>query len=139
MNNDLNTIYEWKKSYNTGNEEIDFQHQYFLKLIHRIAELFQSQLSDYILSRHINEILKYAEFHFQSEENIMQLADYPDTDDHAELHKDLLDEIGTVLYYYRNGKRPVENVIEKLYNWFLNHTIYEDSKFGDFQKKQSIN
>jgi hemerythrin len=40
MNNDLNTIYEWKESYNTGNEEIDFQHQYFLKLIHRIAELF---------------------------------------------------------------------------------------------------
>jgi hemerythrin len=69
----------------------------------------------------------------------MQLADYPDTDHHAELHKDLLDEIGTVLYYYRNGKRPVENVIEKLFNWFLNHTIYEDSKFGDFQKKQSIN
>lgn len=129
-----NLIPEWKMKYNIGIELVDLQHQYFLNLIKRLSSLLNKDLSDHMITRLINEILKYAEFHFQSEENLMLIEEYPEFDKHTELHKDLIEEIGTFLYYYSHGEKQAEELIEFLTEWFMHHTVEEDLKFGDYLK-----
>jgi len=128
----------WSKKYNINIPEIDFQHQYFLKLIQRLEKRFEIGMSSHLTYRHFNEILAYADFHFQSEENIMILYNYPDILIHQEQHKELLDEIGTTLYYYKLGKKSTAEIIQMLVHWFLDHTVEKDSKFGEFIVEQKI-
>lgn len=45
------------------------------------------------LIRIIREIAKYADFHFVSEENIMADCNYPDLEQHAALHRRLLNQV----------------------------------------------
>jgi hemerythrin len=95
-------------------------------------------MSKYLITRHINEILKYADFHFQSEENIMLLYDYPESKSHQELHKDLLDEVGSTLYYFEKGEKSISQITEILISWFLEHTTKEDIKFGEYINKKGV-
>jgi len=128
----------WSDDYMTGISEIDFQHQYFLGLIARVEKRFIAGMDSYLTSRHFNEILEYASFHFTSEENIMLLYNYPEIKLHQEQHKDLLEEIATFLCYYNNGKKTADEIIEMLVKWFLEHTIKEDSKFSNFFKSLNL-
>lgn len=135
MHIEANSI-KWIHEYDVGVIEIDFQHRYFLKLIQRVEKLFQQGMDDYMATRHFNEILAYASFHFQSEENLMMLSEYPGLQEHRELHKDLLEEIGTTIYYFHLKKKTWQEVIDMMVDWFIKHTVKEDSKFGHFHKTQ---
>jgi hemerythrin len=129
---------KWSDKYMIGIPDVDFQHQYFLRLIQRLEKRFESGMDSHITLRHFNEILKYADFHFQSEENLMLMYNYPGYQTHHNLHIDLLDEIGTTIYYFQLEKKNATEVIEMLVKWFLDHTVEEDIKFGDFMKDSNM-
>ncbi|MDP2162078.1 MAG: bacteriohemerythrin [Flavobacterium sp.] len=129
---------KWNNKFLIGVPDVDLQHQYFLKLIIRLEKRFNVGMDSHLTYRHFNEILKYADFHFQSEENLMLLYNYPEFDLHHKLHIELLDEVGTSLNYYNLGRKDASEIIEMLVNWFLNHTIEVDAKFGNFVKKLNL-
>jgi hypothetical protein len=68
-------VLDWRDEYNVGVREIDFQHKKFFKLIRKMSDLHlkgsgsTDEAAD--LDRLLNKLLKYAEFHFQSEEELM--------------------------------------------------------------------
>ena len=76
--NDASSAGDISGDHKIGIEEVDLQHQYFLDLIKRLSVILNSNVSAHLDTRLINEIIKYAEFHFQSEENLMVINDYPD-------------------------------------------------------------
>ena len=124
----------WDIKYEVGVEDIDFQHRYFLKLINRFCDnVGASDCSDNI-DCYIHELVLYAKFHFCSEENLMRSFKYPDLQRHIDLHRkvivDLTNELALVEFHEHNNK----NIIEFLTSWFLDHTVNEDSKFGNFYK-----
>jgi hemerythrin len=130
------SIPDWEKKYNIGIDLVDFQHQYFLKLIKRFSEHLDDDISDYMFDRLINEIIKYADFHFQSEENLMIIEGYPEYRNHQEIHKDLIEDIGTILYYYSEGEKETSELVEFLLKWFFDHTAGDDMKFGKYIKQR---
>jgi hemerythrin len=67
---------EWKDDYLTGIEEIDTQHKGFVKLINRLSIVQEFGNKKAIAVRLLNELGKYIEYHFASEENIMFLTKY---------------------------------------------------------------
>lgn len=134
---ELQSITQWKSEYSIGIEEIDFQHKYFLKLINRLSIKAKEDLSAFLISRHVNEIIKYADFHFQSEENLMLLTEYPDFDEHYNLHKDLLDEIAVFLYGFNKGNKTFDELINFLMKWFIDHTIEQDQKFAKYYNNKT--
>ena len=68
---------EWKEKYNTGIDEVDLQHKYFLELIKRFSKLTEEKLDDQYVKRLLQEIAYYGVFHFCSEENMMIKDNYP--------------------------------------------------------------
>ena len=85
----------WQATYDTGIEEIDLQHRYFMALINRLTvELAASDDPKYRQSL-LNELAKYAAFHFASEENLMAKFGYPDRERHRMLHIELIDKLSS--------------------------------------------
>ena len=62
---------EWESNFETGVEYIDMQHRYFVDLINRIRKNYKETDDDVYQKKLIDELKKYADFHFTSEENIL--------------------------------------------------------------------
>jgi hemerythrin len=71
--------------------------------------------------------VRYAQFHFLSEENLMMRHRYPGLEEHQKLHHELLGSLST--HMLRDND---EATITFLVNWFKAHTVQEDRKFCDF-------
>jgi hemerythrin len=131
----------WSTDYLVGIDEIDFQHQYFLKLIYRLSsELETSHDLRYRLLL-LQELNKYAKFHFLSEENIMCAIGYPELEEHRKLHFELVETLSVKSGYFEAGQIPVSEIIDFLQDWFLEHTVEVDKEIGTFyltQRKRSL-
>jgi hemerythrin len=77
---------EWIDDFSTGVEEIDRQHKDFVKLINRLNIVQEHGNKKAIAVRLLNELGKYVEYHFASEENIMFLTRYPALERQQQAH-----------------------------------------------------
>lgn len=123
----------WDPGVRVGIEEIDLEHQTFVLLINQLdAHREQPEMA----SRTLQALVKYATFHFQSEENIMFSSAYPALDEHWRLHLSLLEHLNNIMLQFRTGEIDYEQVLNFLKDWYCNHTSREDMKFGEFLKSR---
>ena len=119
---------EWESDFETGNEYVDLQHRYFLDLINRIKKNFKETNDVTYKGKLINELKKYADFHFTSEENIATSCNLSGVSGHHQRHLELLEEFNHHAEDLKNGLKTVDEFLEFLTDWFVGHTIYEDQK-----------
>lgn len=122
----------WKEEYNVGYFEIDEEHKIFLKTIKKIDEAFQNEESQEYIARLLEELHKYAQFHFISEENIMFKYGYPNLEEHQAEHVALMKKMGSLLITFDPRLINREKLIAFLVDWFKNHTTYSDKKLAQF-------
>lgn len=118
---------EWNREYETGVAEIDLQHRYFLSLIGRIESELRGTDDPAYRKRLIEELHRYAKFHFVSEENIMYKLGYPELEKHRKHHIDLLDKLSN-----RSMSQDTGSLVAFLITWFRHHTVEEDRLIGVF-------
>ncbi|HLN26089.1 MAG TPA: hemerythrin family protein [Patescibacteria group bacterium] len=122
----------WRKSFEVGHDKIDSEHKIFVSLISEIDECVKAGSKMDRLFRLLNEVGKYAEFHFLSEENIMIDMDYPDYRRHAQIHAGLLRVYGDYVNSLELGEADLGQMLRFTFNWFSYHTLNEDSKIAEF-------
>ena len=119
---------EWKEEYNLGCEEIDCGHRVFVRIIQKIDEAVEGKMGHAFVARLLNELEKYAVFHFVSEENVMIRKGYPEILKHKIEHEHLLAKMHEVILKIELEREPLEELAEFLMNWFVQHTLSEDRK-----------
>lgn len=122
----------WKEEYNVGDYEIDEEHKIFLKTIQKIDEAFLNQESNEYIERLLEELHKYAQFHFISEENIMFKFGYPGLEEHHAEHVALMKKMGSLLITFDPRLVDSKKLINFLVDWFKNHTTNSDRKLVQF-------
>jgi len=120
---------EWESTFATGNEYVDLQHRYFVDLINRVGTNFNQTDDDAYKEKLVNELRKYADFHFTSEENIATSCNLPGVTVHHQRHVELLEEFNQHAEELNKGLKTVDEFLGFLTEWFMGHTIYEDQKF----------
>jgi len=126
----------WKSKYEIGIEKIDFEHKTFLSLIVDFKKQIESpSLESYIVNR-AKEILKYAEFHFLSEENLMNEISFPQRVEHHYLHQKLLEDLTFNIESLVLKIMAPEQFLDFLLNWFVAHTTQEDLRIAKFIKNE---
>lgn len=135
------TQIEWDKKYEVGNIEIDSEHKVFVRIIQKIIAAVNKKNYKHT-ERLINEIYKYADFHFHSEETVMIEIGYPDFNAHKKEHEKLLIELGNRISVFGDEDyiRPTTEFITFLTSWFLNHTVNVDKKLANYMEdnEQSV-
>ncbi len=127
------THIEWDNKYEVGNIEIDSEHKVFVRILQKIISAVEKKNHKHI-ERLVNEIYKYADFHFHSEETVMIEIDYPDLSTHKKEHEKLLIELGNRISVSGDGEyiRPMTELINFLMDWFINHTVSVDKKLANY-------
>lgn len=126
---------QWDKKFDIGNEKIDSEHKIFFGLIQDYTNEVSSSRSVARIRRILNELKKYAEFHFISEQNLMIEINYPALLHHINLHSALLFRLEDFYHDLAVGEVTYESFALFLFEWFTLHTTIEDKKIAEFISK----
>lgn len=71
----------WESEYNTGNLVIDYQNRRLLQLINDLEEIsLNVELNPALLDIVFDELAEYTNYHFKTEEKIMEQVNYSQKD-----------------------------------------------------------
>jgi hemerythrin len=123
---------QWDKRFEVGHLRIDHEHQVFLDLIRSVSQASESNEPKIWCLRLLNEVKKYADFHFFSEENLMLRVGYPDYPEHQKKHAELLALLDERIHAYTTDRIELEAVVVYMFDWFAMHTTKMDKKLGKY-------
>lgn len=130
---------KWNFKFELGHEKIDAEHRIFLGLIVDFQEAAKQAASKERLQQILEQIAKYAEFHFTSEELIMTEHQYPEQREHEFLHNTLLEEVKNICNQFFLDECKHNEVSNFLINWFAFHVSQQDRKLVSFIGSQLKN
>lgn len=122
----------WDAKYEIGIARIDFEHRIFADLINELGSRIHLRKDRLSITRTLREIMKYADFHFLSEENIMEECGYPGFKEHQEQHRHLQRLLSTKAVALASGDESPADLLSFLTDWFLDHTVREDRRIALF-------
>lgn len=134
------TLFEWTEEFNTGISEIDEQHKQLIDLLNHLFNLMRKGQAKNELPGAIDQLAKYSDFHFATEEKYFKLYNYPDTEKHIAYHYLFKDKIDGFRLQLATGNLTLSiDIFKYLKLWLQEHILGEDMKYRDFYKEQGIN
>ena len=122
---------EWKAEYETGYDRIDWEHRVFLDLVAEFAAEAREGSDHALVIRLAQEIYKYADFHFFSEERVMAKIGYPGAEAHCREHRRLLEELREYVGSISTDMSQASEMAGFFVRWFVSHTTTEDHKLAE--------
>ena len=125
-------IFPWNRNFETGIEKIDEQHRVLVEILNRLAWHFASSTSDLECGHILDEMLSYAAYHFNAEEEIWKaaLGEQKMVQNHHDSHQLFFVQI----QMYRSSDEPEEKVMGDLFNyltrWLAFHILESDRRMA---------
>ncbi len=128
----------WNDSYATGVQEIDEQHMILVHTLNEASVSLAKDASMEQLEKITQDLLAYALYHFDTEEELMQEYGYGDgaPDDsaqHLEQHRSFSSKVVAVRDGLKSGA-PIApaDLLGFLNQWLVNHILNTDKRLGAY-------
>ncbi|MCF7866199.1 bacteriohemerythrin [Candidatus Woesearchaeota archaeon] len=132
-------LIEWKKEYSVNVKEIDEQHKKLIKIINKLNESINNGTAEDILAQILFEMEDYTIYHFRFEEQKFKEYEYEQNKIHRAQHKFFENTLKTYKKEYALGNKLVINeTLEFLKNWLLNHIQGSDKLYSECFNKHGL-
>ena len=135
-------MFEWNNSMETGFLEVDGQHR---ELINKFNELVEAEAggADRETSGGILDFIKnYAEWHFATEEQIMENYHCHMADENKKAHDEYRNKIGKLYEQWKNSPDSdmvvLHDTIVELARWIIKHILTVDNQLHEYVKAQRL-
>jgi len=125
---------EWDPRLSVDDRYIDTQHAMLFYLTARLKEALASDEGRNHLVKILDEVKKYATFHFASEENHMAEMGYPDRHEHTRIHTRMLVELSEHIRDIRLDWQFGHAALQFVEGWLNHHVAHEDQKFAQYAR-----
>lgn len=126
-------IFKWRESYETGVSVMDEQHQKLIELINKLYRVMRDRESEASVKDVLEEMNTYAEQHFAEEEKLLKENNYPGYDKHIALHQSYREKLKELMGESTfEGKEQMKETYTFLRQWWMEHIVGEDKKYGEF-------
>jgi hemerythrin-like metal-binding protein len=127
----------WRDEFSVKIPSIDNQHKELFALTRKLANAIQAGEGQESIGLLLNELVKYAEFHFKYEEDFFHKYDYPETVSHIATHRYFQDSIGGFKFVLESDRQHLPNrVVSFLYNWLTVHILNDDMAYSSFLEEK---
>ena len=130
-------LLSWSPQYSIGNEVIDAEHEELFRLVNAFHDHWQEKRDQQSIAQLLNQLVVYAEMHFQHEEVIMLDAGFPRLVEHQQVHESMVDSIFSLRQSFEQHHNHLEmNTMKFVKTWLVEHIIQNDYLFRDFLARQ---
>jgi len=135
--NRLKSFFKWKESYSINNKQIDEEHRKLFSIALKALDIPQYGKKKYIRNI-LKELNKYMQEHFAHEEEFMLSINYPEYENHKEIHRQIIMQMNVFINTIPELSiaQFERKLIEYMDVWLINHIIIEDNKIICFQNSQ---
>jgi len=131
----------WKEKWKTGIKKIDEQHNHFVEIINKTAELIRKKQDGPRLSAILVDLTEFARVHFSTEEKYFDETNYPETEEHKKKHSELLEKV--LLFDKQFEKRKedfkfMKEFLDFLKFWLEDHLVQVDHRYVKWLTEHGI-
>lgn len=126
------TKIEWSDKYSVGVEMFDDQHKVFFGIINDLYASIIERKEREVLGDIFDQLLKYMDFHFETEERYFDEFHYEHATEHREAHQRLTERLLELRARWETGTldNPYE-VLDFLEDWLVEHIMGMDRQYHD--------
>lgn len=128
----------WNEKLMTGVNEIDDQHRILVNTLNEANAVLVTNTTPDFLEQITRDLLSYALYHFETEEDLMQQYGYDeslaeDAERHQKEHRAFSSKVVAVREGLKGGIMiSREELLSFLNNWLVNHILNTDKKLASF-------
>lgn len=131
------TLLSWTNEYAIGDDLIDGEHQELFRLVNAFHDLWVERHDRRTIAPLLNQLIAYAEMHFQHEEAVMRNAGFPKLAEHQQTHVAMVESIFALRLAFEQASTHLEmDTLKFVKSWLLDHIIRSDYLFRDFLARQ---
>lgn len=137
---------EWTSKLETNISEIDTQHKRLFFLLGEVEKLYNENKGNLTqkskeIKESISALEQYTLSHFLIEERVMEDNDYPDLENHKELHNKFTDRIAEVKEqmvsssFFQDEEKvdaSISHLIKFLNTWLTSHIMVKDMDYKPY-------
>jgi len=129
----------WEESFSVGIKDLDEQHKQIIKMINTLINNKDAKVDSETISDVLTDLTKYAEHHFEKEEQYMKNYNYPEYSIHREQHKTFKLQVVTFCIETMAEKETIpDEVLSYLKSWLINHILETDMKYKTFFQNHGL-
>ncbi|MGE4194776.1 MAG: bacteriohemerythrin [Pseudodesulfovibrio sp.] len=132
---------EWCDSHSVGIPALDDQHKALVALTNQLFLAIMRDEGQKELGRVLAELARYADYHFDFEEQILTEHGFPESgfSHHREEHRKLKSRVQTLLIQHEEGSVALDlDVYSFLREWMTEHMIGTDSEYAAFLASKAV-
>jgi len=131
---------EWNEKLSMSIPEIDAEHQNFILLVNKLNEAIIGRMDVEQIKYRMQSILIDAEKHFAHEEALFKQWGYPDAEEHARRHAQVVQALNEIMGHFERGGVDYEWIEAglKVKEALIMHLLNEDMKYRDYLFKAGV-
>jgi hemerythrin-like metal-binding protein len=123
-------FFKWTDKMSVNFEEIDNQHKKLVDFLNEMYSAFMNREHKEKVGSIIDQMTKYAVYHFETEEKYFVAFSFHGTAEHIVEHNDFRQKVLEFAEKYKqNNSALTYNVMNFLRNWLTNHIMDSDRKY----------
>ncbi len=124
---------EWSDRLVTGVREADEQHKKLVNLVNELYDAMKAGKGKEVIDKILNELVSYANYHFNTEETLMSKYGFPELSAHKKEHEGFTAKVKEFLDKKAKGEATLTmEVMTFLKDWLVKHIMGTDKKYGPF-------
>jgi len=129
-------LFLWKKSYEVNIPEIDAQHRRLVEIINQLSDAMMLRQGYKVMPHILEELSAYVRLHFATEEKIMRKMNYPELEEHCQMHIELTQRVLEFRTVYANDHNlDTKALLDFLCQWLKDHIVVNDKAIGRFLRR----
>lgn len=121
---------EWNEKFSVHVNDMDTHHKMILNHLYELQNMIDDKDEHRQVGNTLKALAEYTRFHFNEEESLMAKINFPGLDEQVRQHAYFTNEVSEMFKQYDQGTLPRQSLISFLRDWFINHIMQEDFKYG---------
>ena len=127
------SLMRWTPAMSVGLKELDDDHKMLIRIINQLADIRGQSGREGALRRCVFALMRYAEFHFAREEQVMAACGFPELEAHKAEHVlfvERMRQVAQALDDVDVDKSPIDvELLEYLKGWLNHHILIVDMSY----------
>jgi hemerythrin len=134
----LMSFMTWSDKYKLNLGIVDEQHENLFELVNQLYDSVVKGEEQNALGLILENLINYTVYHFETEEELFELFNYPKLEEHKKEHNDLANQVLDLQQRFLDHEITITyDILDFLNEWLKDHTTHSDMEFATFQQSSS--